>query len=476
MHERDPQSQVSDAHSPCVASAPIFALVDGNSFYCSCERVFNPSLINQPVIVLSNNDGCVISRTDEAKAVGIKMGDPLHLISDIIKRHRVRVYSSNYALYGDMSARMMTTLAQFTPELEVYSIDEAFLSLGGFAGRDMTEYAREIRRVVRRDTGIPTAIGIGPTKVLAKVANRAAKKNKISGGVLNLCDRAAQDSVLAEFAAADVWGIGARSAAKLARMGVTTAMQLRDADADAVQKLLTIVGRRIVLELRGQSCLALEMVQEDRKQIVSSKSFGRPVYKLTDLKEAVANYATRACEKLRRQKSSCHVLSVFVQTNRFKDGPQYYNSGTITFGAGTASTVRMIAAASGVLETIFRDGIEYKKAGVILSDVRLASSVEFSLFDDQHKHAQDIKTMSVMDAINARMGRDTLKVGACGNVRAGTSANAGANGVANVKVGGARMAQARAAGQSAPAPAWTMKAAMRTPCYTTRWQDLLKVG
>ena len=328
MHERDPQSQVSGVHSPCVASAPIFALVDGNSFYCSCERVFNPSLINQPVIVLSNNDGCVISRTDEAKAIGIKMGDPLHLISDIIKRHRVRVYSSNYALYGDMSARMMTTLAQFTPELEVYSIDEAFLSLGGFAGRDLADYAREIRRVVRRDTGIPTAIGIGPTKVLAKVANRAAKKNKISGGVLNLCDRAAQDSVLAEFAVADVWGIGARSAAKLARMGVTTAMQLRNADADAVQKLLTIVGRRIVLELRGQSCLALEMVQEDRKQIVSSKSFGRPVYKLTELKEAVANYATRACEKLRRQKSACHVLSVFVQTNRFKDIAQYYNSGT----------------------------------------------------------------------------------------------------------------------------------------------------
>ena len=465
MHERDPQSQVSGAHSPCVASAPIFALVDGNSFYCSCERVFNPSLMNQPVIVLSNNDGCVISRTDEAKAIGIKMGDPLHLISDIIKRHRVRVYSSNYALYGDMSARMMTTLAQFTPELEVYSIDEAFLSLGGFAGRDLADYAREIRRVVRRDTGIPTAIGIGQTKVLAKVANRAAKKNKVSGGVLNLCDRAAQNSVLAEFAAADVWGIGARSAAKLARMGVTTALQLRDADVDIVQKLLTIVGRRIVLELRGQSCLALEMVQEDRKQIVSSKSFGRPVYKLTDLKEAVANYATRACEKLRRQKSACHVLSVFVQTNRFKDVAQYYNSATVSMGTGTASTSRLIAAASGALETIFRDGIEYKKAGVILSDLRPASAVEFSLFDDQHKHAQDIKAMNVMDAINARMGRDTLKVGACGN--ANTKANVNANKNTNVNASGA---------QNLDAPAWTMKASMRTPCYTTRWQDLLKVG
>ena len=476
MHERDPQSQVNHAHLSCAVPspafaptgapnaspisnatpAPIFALVDGNSFYCSCERVFNPSLINQPVIVLSNNDGCVISRTDEAKAIGIKMGDPLHLIGDIIKRHRVRVYSSNYALYGDMSARMMTTLAQFTPELEVYSIDEAFLSLEGFEGRDLADYAREIRRVVRRDTGIPTAIGIGPTKVLAKVANRAAKKNKISGGVLNLCDRAAQDSVLAEFAVADVWGIGARSAAKLARMGVTTAMQLRDADADAVQKLLTIVGKRIVLELRGQSCLALEMVQEDRKQIISSKSFGRPVYKLDELKEAVANYAMRACEKLRHQKSACHTLSVFVQTNRFKDIAQYYNSGTVNMGAGTANTSRLIAAANSVLENIFRDGIEYKKAGVILSDLRAASAVEFSLFDDQHKHAQDIKAMNVMDAINARMGRDTLRVGACG---------------ASAKVG------RNANEASTPlTPAWTMKANMRTKCYTTRWQDLLKVG
>ena len=198
------------------------------------------------------------------------------------------------------------------------------------------------------------------------------------------------------------------------------------------------------------------MVQEDRKQIISSKSFGRPVYKLDELKEAVANYATRACEKLRRQKSACHTLSVFVQTNRFKDIAQYYNSGTVNMGAGTANTSRLIAAANSVLENIFRDGIEYKKAGVILSDLRAASAVEFSLFDDQHKHAQDIKAMNVMDAINARMGRDTLRVGACG---------------ASAKVG------RNANGASTPlTPAWTMKANMRTKCYTTRWQDLLKVG
>jgi DNA polymerase V len=198
------------------------------------------------------------------------------------------------------------------------------------------------------------------------------------------------------------------------------------------------------------------MVQEDRKQIVSSKSFGRPVYKLDELKEAVANYATRACEKLRRQKSACHVLSVFVQTNRFKDIAQYYNSATVKMGTGTASTTRLIAAANGALETIFRDGIEYKKAGVILSDLRAESAVEFSLFDDQKKYAQDTKAMNVMDAINARMGRDTLKVGACGNANASTNVNA--RSAANKDV-----------------PAWSMKATMRTPCYTTRWQDLLKV-
>lgn len=422
-----------------------FALVDGNSFYCSCERVFNPSLNNQPVIVLSNNDGCAVSRSDEAKALGIKMGDPLHLIKDIVKRNRVRVYSSNYALYGDLSARMMSTLAQFTPEMEVYSIDEAFLSLDGFGKRDLNEYAREIRRVVRRDTGIPTAIGIGPTKVLAKVANRVAKKNKTNDGVLNMCDRATQDEVLNVLPVADVWGIGARSATKLNCVGVHTAKQLRDADLDAMQKLLTIVGRRIVMELRGESCLALEMIQEDRKQIVSSKSFGRPVYTLAELQEAVANYVTRACEKLRRQDGICHTLSVFVQTNRFKDAAQYYNSGMIKMDTGTASTVRLTAAANRVLEQIFREGIEYKKAGVILSDIQRSASIQFSLFDNQQQHAQDAKVMKVMDAINARMGRNALKVGACGNV------------------------------SSNEVPAWEMKAKMRTPCYTTRWADLLKV-
>ena len=436
---------MSTPRVPSPATPNVFALVDGNSFYCSCERVFNPSLNNQPVIVLSNNDGCAVSRSDEAKALGIKMGDPLHLIKDIVKRNRVRVYSSNYALYGDLSARMMSTLAQFTPEMEVYSIDEAFLSLDGFGNRDLSEYAREIRRVVRRDTGIPTAIGIGPTKVLAKVANRVAKKNNRNDGVLNLCDRATQEEVLHALPVEDVWGIGARSAAKLNHAGVRTAKQLRDANLDEMQKLLTIVGRRIVLELRGESCLALEMIQEDRKQIVCSKSFGRPVYTLADLQEAVANYVTRACEKLRRQDGICHTMSVFVQTNRFKDGPQYYNSGMIKMDAGTSSTIRLSAAANRVLEQIFREGIEYKKAGVIFSDIRPSASVQFSLFDDQGQHSQDAKVMKVMDAINARMGRNTLKVGACGNT------------------------------SPSEAPAWEMQAKMRTPCYTTRWADLLKV-
>ena len=436
---------MSTPRVPSPATPNVFALVDGNSFYCSCERVFNPSLNNQPVIVLSNNDGCAVSRSDEAKALGIKMGDPLHLIKDIVKRNRVRVYSSNYALYGDLSARMMSTLAQFTPEMEVYSIDEAFLSLDGFGNRDLSEYAREIRRVVRRDTGIPTAIGIGPTKVLAKVANRVAKKNNRNDGVLNLCDRATQEEVLHALPVEDVWGIGARSAAKLNHAGVRTAKQLRDANLDEMQKLLTIVGRRIVLELRGESCLALEMIQEDRKQIVCSKSFGRPVYTLAELQEAVANYVTRACEKLRRQDGICHTMSVFVQTNRFKDGPQCYNSGMIKMDAGTSSTVRLSAAANRVLEQIFREGIEYKKAGVIFSDIRPSASVQFSLFDDQGQHSQDAKVMKVMDAINARMGRNTLKIGACGNT------------------------------SPSEAPAWEMQAKMRTPCYTTRWADLLKV-
>ena len=432
MHQCDPQPAINREH--------VFALVDGNSFYCSCERVFHPSLIGQPVIVLSNNDGCAISRTDEAKALGIKMGDPLHLIKHIVARHRVRVFSSNYALYGDMSARMMHTLAQFTPHMQVYSIDEAFVSLDGFARDGLTEYARTIRAVVRRDTGIPTCVGIAPTKVLAKVANRVAKRRTGSGGVLNMCDAATQDEILDSLPVEDVWGIGARSAATLGTHGVRTAKQLRDHDLDHTQRLLTIVGRRIAMELRGQSCLPLQMIQEARKQIISSKSFGRPVRELDEMLEAVANYVTRAAEKLRGQHSLCHHVTVFVQTNRFQNVPQYYNSGAATLATGTASTVRIIQAAHQVLRGIFRAGFKYTKAGVMLADIRPASTPQFSLFDDQQAHARDATLARTVDAINTRMGRDTLKVATCGTTQA-----------------------------------WGMNAKMRTPCYTTRWQDLLRV-
>lgn len=417
----------------------MFALVDCNSFYCSCERVFNPKLKNKPVVVLSNNDGIIISRTDEAKALGIKMGDAFHLIKDIIRVHNVQVFSSNYTLYGDLSARIMNILSQLTPELEIYSIDEAFLNLEGI--KDLPSYGREIHSIIKQWTGIPTSIGIAPTKVLAKVANKIAKKQKNSFPVFDLSEESIQDTMLAVFPIEDVWGIGRRSAVKLKSLGILTARDLRDADLDLVQKNLTIVGRKIALELRGISCLPLELIQEDKKQIISSRSFGRPVYKKEELAEALAHYVSRAAEKLRNQNGLCGHLRIFVHTNRFKNVEQYYNYASINFLTPSSSSSRLIKAAHMGLDKIFREGVEYKKAGVIISDIRKNDRIQFSLFDNKAAHFRDDKVMSTLDEINKIFGSGTIQIASCGTN-----------------------------------PLWQMNSQFRSPCYTTRWQDLLKVS
>lgn len=421
----------------------IFALVDCDSFYVSCERAFRPALQKVPVIVLSNNDGCTISRSDEAKALGIKMGTPYHHMKELIRREGVRVFSSNYALYGDMSARVMTILEAWTPDLEIYSIDEAFLRLDGAPARDALDYARRIRSAVRQELGIPTCIGLGPTKVLAKVANKIAKRGKSEpgGGVYSLCDEGLRAEVLAIFPAADLWGIGGRSAEKLKSYGIQTAAQLRDADPDLVQRLLTVVGRRIQMELHGHSCLLLEMVAPNKKQIICSRSFGRPVFSFSDLMEAVAQYTTRAAEKLRRQQSVCHVLTVWVHTNPFKAVRQYYSPpATVRFLTGTASTTDLIREAERALRGIYREGIEYKKAIVMLGDIRPDRQIQFGLFDDRERYERERNTMRLMDQINARMGRDMIRPAACGTDQG-----------------------------------WKMASKLCSPCYTTRWADIPKV-
>jgi DNA polymerase V len=280
-------------------AAPMFALADCNNFYASCERVFQPRLEGRPVVVLSNNDGCVIARSDEAKALGLKMGDPYHLHREQLIGHGVTVFSSNYALYGDMSRRVMDTLGMFTPEIELYSIDEAFLNLAGFERRGLMEYARLIRATVRRDTGIPVSIGIGPTKTLAKIANHLAKARPETCGVYNLSE-AEVDHVLAGIEVREVWGVGPRWAKWLEKQEIATALDLKRTDPKAIRRKMTVVGEHLVYELNGRSCLPLELVTPPRQGLTVSRSFGQPLTTLHPMKEALVQFTGRAAEKLRR--------------------------------------------------------------------------------------------------------------------------------------------------------------------------------
>ena len=299
------------------------ALVDCNNFYASCERLFQPALRGVPVIVLSNNDGCVIARSNEAKALGIGMGDPWHLVKDRHAGSGIVVRSSNYTLYGDLSARVMRVLSDFTPELEVYSIDEAFLGLGGFEGR-LKSHARRLRATVLQWTGIPVSVGIAPTKTLAKVANRTAKKDPASGGVCLLVTREAQEEALRRLELTDLWGVAGRLAERMGAIGITTPLQLRDADPQVVRQAFSVVVERMVHELRGRPCLDLERHSPDRKSIMATRSFGRPVALRREMEEAVASHTARPAEKMRRQGLATASLIVFAHTNRHRpDQPQY---------------------------------------------------------------------------------------------------------------------------------------------------------
>lgn len=417
------------------------ALVDCNSFYASCERVFNPRLENKPVIVLSNNDGCVVARTDESKKIGIRMGQPYFQIKDLCKRYDIKAFSSNYTLYGDMSRRVMRTISEFVPEMEIYSIDEAFLNFAGFREADIIECSKEIRRVVLKNTGIPVSIGIGPTKVLSKVANKIAKKNKVQAqGVFSILGKENQDKFLKTFPVEDVWGIGAQSAKKLAQHKIFTAAQLRDSNEYLIQKELTVVGRRIVEELRSTSCIDLELIQNDKKQIISSRSFGKPITLIEDLKESVANHVSTSFAKLRKQNSIARTIIVFIHTNRFKNTPQYYNSGSVEMISGTSVTNKAIKAAFNVLERIYKPGFEYKKVGVILADIAPKNLSQLDFFN-KHDTAREDAFMSAMDGINAREGKGTVHFAACGISKF-----------------------------------WEMSSKMKSKAYTTRWSEILEVG
>lgn len=389
-----------------------YALVDCNNFYASCERVFNPKLEGKPIVVLSNNDGCAIARSQEAKALGIEMGAPLFQIQPIVQRHQVRVLSSNFALYGDLSARVMATLVQFTPEIEIYSIDEAFLDLSGLT--QLVDYAQQIRSTVKQWTGIPVSIGIAPTKTLAKVANRIAKRRVDANGVFDLTDKTLQEEVLAQTAVEDVWGIGRKSGRRLRTHCISNALQLRHANEQWIQTQLGVMGLKTVLELRGISCLSLQSCPAAKHARTVSRSFGRPVESLAELKAAVATYTSRAAEKLRFDGQAAKVLTVFLMTNRFhQDEPQHFDSTYVELPVATSDTAELIGYASKAIAAIYREGYRYKKTGVTLTELVAANSFQGSLFDTTNRERSH-QLMQVIDRINQKLGANTIAFAATG--------------------------------------------------------------
>lgn len=426
-----------------MATETTVALVDCNNFYCSCERVFNPKLADRPLVVLSNNGGCVVARSAESKAMGIPMGVPWFKIEKDFRKAGGMALSSNYALYADMSNRVMSILAGFSPEQEVYSIDECFL---GMAGRDdLTGIGNEIRDRVKRWTGLPVCVGFGASKTLAKLANHVAKKRPAWNGVCSLIDLAESDllDLIGGFEVREVWGVGRRIAARLSHRGIATVGQLRNTDLKQIRREFSVVMERTVMELRGVSCLAIEEVAPAKKQIMSSRSFGQPVYDLPGLEEAVAAYISRAAEKLRRQRHVAGVILVLLQTNSFKpDEPQYHPSITLPLILPTADTRELVRVAILGLHRIFREGYAYKKAGVMLMElVPAASQRQSDLFAAPISPEKSLKLMATMDALNARLGRGTLRLAAEGVEQH-----------------------------------WKMKRGRMSPCYTTRWADLPVVG
>ncbi len=416
----------------------VFALVDCNNFYVSCERVFDPKLRDRPVIVLSNNDGCAVARSNEAKALGIKMGTPVFKIRDLIERHGVRVLSSNYALYGDMSARVMQTLGEFTPNLEVYSIDESFLDLSGFAAWDLVDYGRRVRETVKRCTGIPVSVGIGPSKTLAKIANHIAKKSPRAGGVLDLTVAAYHDRALSMTPVEDVWGVGRRYARFLSANGINNARELRDANREMIRKKMGVNGTRLLEELRGTACYPLDLNPPRKKGITVSRSFKGAVTSPLELKEAVAAFAARGAEKLRKEKLAADAVTVFIMTNRFRKETFYVNMETVRFAVPTSDTAEIIAYAAEGLSRIYRDGCRYKKAGVFFKGLVPADRLQAGLFDFKDRKRAG-KLMASLDSINAAMGRDTLKYAAAGLCRSGN---------------------------------WKTRFNYRSPAYTTCWDQL----
>ncbi|MFZ6774543.1 Y-family DNA polymerase [Undibacterium sp. SXout7W] len=412
------------------------ALIDCNNFYVSCQVVFNPRLAGKAVVVLSNNDSCVISRSSQAKALGVKMGVPLYQIRELVKQHDIQVLSSNYPLYADMSNRVMSILGRYSPIQEIYSIDECFVDLTGMSDIKMT--AEAMRSRVQLETGIPVCVGVGPTKTLSKLANFVAKRHPRSNGVFNISDltQKQQDSVFSNILIEEVWGIGRKLNASLVTQGISTVAELRDANIAGIRTRYGLVLERIVRELRGEDCIEIEEVAPAKQQIITSRSFGQVIESVEDIQDALAHFVSNAAFKLRQQESVASVLQVFIMTDRFRDDrPQYCPSITIPLISPSASSTELQQWAVRGLQDIFREGFQYKRAGVILSGILPAAFYQGDLFVNK-EHAKP-GLMRVMDDINARYGRGTLKL----------------------SQDGCRMA-------------WAMRQENKSPAYTTDWDQL----
>ena len=392
------------------------ALIDGNNFYVSCERVFQPELEGKPVVVLSNNDGCVVARSQEVRALGVPMGAPWFKLRDLARQYGIIARSSNYTLYADMSQRMHSVIGQFSPEQEIYSIDETFLDLSGFRC-NLIDYGLQIRSRVGQWIGIPVCVGIGSSKTLAKLANHSAKKlllPEMAQGVVDFNQLSPQrlDHLFKSIDVGEVWGVGRKIRDRLLEQGIQTVRDLRDSNPHRIHRQFNVVLARTVAELNGESCLALEEVAPPKQQIVSSRSFGQPVYLQEDLKEAVVSYTARASEKLRKQAHVAGAIQVFLQTNPFKpDEPQYNNAITVKLAKPSDNSFYLAEAALHGLNRIYKPGYAYKKAGVMLTALCPANQVPMDLFSgfDEPVTARAKALMATLDEINARMGRGTVR-------------------------------------------------------------------
>ena len=415
-----------------------FALVDGNNFYVSCERVFQPRLEGRPVVVLSNNDGCAVARSFEVKELGVKMGTPWFQMSALARKHGIVALSSNYELYADLSNRMMGLLGRYSPDQEIYSIDECFLGLEGFEHYDLIDYGQEMRQAVKQGIGIPVCVGFAATKTLAKLANHLAKKGL--AGVEGVCDlerlsESERSRLFSKLPVGEIWGVGRRLSSQLTERGIATVEALRTANAKTLRREFSVVMERTIAELNGVSCLAMEETVPNKQQIMSSRSFGQCVYDLDGLGEAVASYIAIAAQKLRRQGSLAGMVQVYVRTNPFKESdPQYQRALTIPLPEPTDDTLRLIRVAHWGLKKIYRPGYAYQKAGIALMNLSGAEQVQLGLFTTSRDNT---RLMQVMDRINATWGRGTL--------------HSAAEGIQKD---------------------WKMKREKKSPGYTTRWDEL----